>query len=273
MVPDLPDLDQQITLFEQRLAADPGGRAFLPLADLYRRDGRLADARRVLERGLEAHPDLVAARAALGRVLVELGDSDAARGALRRVLAADRDNLVALRLLAGDAGERGQWPEACELYERLLRLEPDDAAVRDGLLEARRAVDEPTPGAPPAADATPVVDRPAARPTSPSPMGGFETPTLAELYLRQGHLDKARDILERILAHDPDRQDALAIMERLADAPPAASLPAATSSASASASASPSAADDDRPASGRDADLDRFRTWLDGAGDPSSPAN
>jgi tetratricopeptide (TPR) repeat protein len=261
MVPDLPGLDQQIALFEQRLADDPGGRAFLPLADLYRRDGRLVDARRVLERGIEVHPDLVAARAALGRVLVELGESDAARAALRRVLAADRDNLVALRLLAGDAVERGQWPEACELYERLLRLEPEDAAVRDGLLEARRAMDEPSGEGVPAAMVAPV-GLPAERPLTPPSGGGFETPTLAELYLRQGHLDKARAILERILAHDPDRQDALAIMERLADTPPAAAP-----------SPSPGAADDDRPASGRDTDLDRFRTWLDGAGDPSSPAN
>ena len=298
MAPDLPGLVQQIAHFENRLAADPGSRVFLPLADLYRRAGRLDDARRILERGLDRHPAFVTARAALGLVLSQLGEASAAREQLAAVVARDPDNLLALRLLARLAGEAQRWTEACEHFERLLRLEPENREVRDGLRAARGRLDEAPAhraddGAA-ASDLGPMTPRSVAATASGN--AGFETPTLAELYLRQGHPGKARVIVERILAQDPGREDARQVLARIeagengedpGDGDGVAPSKATTGS---DAGESTAAVDDagesaaaTPPAPQRAAvppappirgdDLDRFRAWLDAASDPRGPAS
>ncbi len=265
MSSDVHRLAQQIVHFEARLADDPGSRVFLPLADLYRRVGRLADARRILEEGLQKHPRFVTARTALGLVLTEQSESAAARDILEQVLAVDGDNVLALRLLCRGAAESGSWERACELGERLLRLEPEDAGVREALREARRRLDTvavvPEPEV--AEDADAATTHQAAAKKDATITEGFETPTLADLYLSQGHPDKARVILERILALDPQRTDALEVMARLEAGPPApptapkptVSMPEITQG------------------TGRGDELERFRAWLDATTDDRDHAN
>lgn len=280
MTADLPGLVQQIAYFATRLEADPGSRVFLPLADLHRRAGKLDGARRILEIGLEEHPDFVTARAALGLVLSEMGEDAAARKALRAVLTVDQDNLLALRLLARDAGQSGDWAHACGLYERLLRLEPEDGSINEALLEARRERGQMTP--PPhqpemdaIIDPGPMTPPPVVRPQT---VGGFETPTLADLYLRQGHPGKARVILERILAEEPGRPDALKVMAKLDGAetalprkatPPTPSPPVQPESAAVPRRVTPA----DGAPLGRGEELDRFRDWLDAATDQRGSPN
>lgn len=280
MIADLPGLVQQIAHFEARLEFDPGSRVFLPLADLYRRAGKLDKALQILERGLREHAGFVTARAALGLVLTDLGEDAAARKELRAVLVVDQDNLIALRLLADAAGKSGDWAHACGLYERLLRLEPEDRAIGEALRDARRQREQkPPPPRQPEMDAIidpgPMTPPPVVRPPA---VGGFETPTLAELYLRQGHPGKARVILERILAEDPGRPDAMAVMTKLeaadAESPPKIAPPAPSPPERAESAAIPrrkSAADGASP--GRGEELDRFRDWLDAATDQRSTPN
>lgn len=279
MTADLPELVQQIAHFEDRLKADPGSRVFLALADLHRRVGNVAEARRILELGLEEHAGFVTARAALGLVLTELGEDAAARQALRAVLVEDQDNLLALRLMGRDAGKCGDWERACSLLERLLRLEPDDRSVRDALWEARRQWEQ-APPAPPEPKTETTIDP---GPMTPPPLvrqsavGGFETPTLAELYLRQGHPGKARVIIERILTEEPGRQDAQRVLAKLnakeAVVPPV-STPAPAQPERAESAAVPrrKSAADGAPV-GRGEELDRFRDWLDAATDQRGTPN
>ncbi|HOX26530.1 MAG TPA: tetratricopeptide repeat protein [Candidatus Krumholzibacteria bacterium] len=294
-----PDPAAQIAHFENRLQADPRSRAFLPLADLYRRTGQLDRARQVLERGLEIHPHLVIARAAFGQVLAELGEPAAATDALLAVVAQDPDNVLAIRLLAQCAAARDDWPAACECGERLLRLEPDDPGARETVREARRRLGTaaPAPDAPrpPSTPSAPSPARAAPSP-APDPAGGvrpesgrlrvgdgFETPTLADLYLRQGHPEKARAILERILAAEPDRADALEVMARLeARRPPLSIRPGAQPpggdgsekpvQAPPRTEPPPPPAEPTPAPGGRGQDLDRFRAWLDTAAEPRDTA-
>lgn len=121
----IPSLEEEIRdlhgLFGS--ARDPEGRAFVPLADAYRRAGDPSRALEVLESGLERHPDLAAAHLVSGLVCRDLADDGGAERAFRRVLELDSDNARALiglgRVLsaAGDAGE-GQ-----ALIERALALD------------------------------------------------------------------------------------------------------------------------------------------------------
>ncbi len=272
MTPDLPGLVQQIAHFESRLQADPTARVFVPLADLYRRTGRLSEARRILERGLHEHPRFITAWAALGLVLAEMGESGDARRALQTVIQADPENTLALRLLGRDAADRGDWELARDLGERLLRLEPEDGTVREALREARRRLDAVSraseiPAQEQTREAQPVHQTPAATVERPAEgLGlGFETATLAELYLRQGHSGKARAILQKILANNPDHAEALAVLAR---------TEATEQEPTARPVASPKAAAENATLIGKDEevgsqvlgsgdDLDRFRAWLD----------
>jgi len=285
MAPDLPGIVQQIAHFETRIAADPGSRVFLPLADLYRRVGKLEDARRILECGLQRHPGFVTARAALGLVLSEQGEDAPARRALGAVLAVDPDNLLALKLLGREAVASQEWRTACDHLERLLRLEPENREVRENLTRARGELERQESATAPAPG--PMTPRSVA---VESGSGGLETPTLAQLYLHQGHPEKARLILERILAADPERQDALEVLARVK-----AAENAETAEKTAEKTGETRArqdADGDRPATpdgaakppaparsqaagsaqDRSEDLDRFRAWLDATSEQRDPA-
>ncbi len=274
---ELPGLGQQIAHFEARLAADPGSRAYLPLADLFRRAGQLEQARQVLARGLAADPACVSARVLHGEVLAGLGRQAEARSELQGVLQRDPDNLVALRLLGEDAAARRDWSRAREFQERLLRLTPEAAEVRLALKETRRQLAAGADAAAPAGGRSAPADVPfvaerSDRTSRPAAVSGFETPTLADLYRRQGHHARAREILARILAVNPGRPDALEILARLED--DEAKAQGAPAGATAAAPAEPpgaaqSAATGLRAAANhRDEDLLRFRRWLDGSVEP-----
>ncbi len=292
MIDDLPDIAQQIAHFEARLRLDPESRVFLPLADLYRRSGELEHARDLLESGLGIHTRFLAARAALGLVQVQLGQTDAARASLDQVLAVDPDNDLALEVLLDEAAERGDWQGVRDLAVRLLRLRPEDPAVAEALQEARARLEGRPIGATTVvattADDGASTATPERGPAAAMDYRAFETPTLAELYLRQGHLGKARRIVERILAADPDHTDARELMARIEtddDASPEAGdeEDAAVEARNGSDSTAPSPADGEaarpeappganqrsastsRGAAGDARDLDRFRAWLDTA--------
>lgn len=287
MATDFPGLSQQIAHFEARILADPGSRVYLPLADLYRRAGKLSEARQVLVRGLSRDAACLSARVLLGVVLTDLGEHETARRELQAVLDRDPDNLLALRIMGDDAAAHADWARAAELMERLLRLLPDDPDVRNALrryrerrsaeVEGSIAQDEipavqeeplQRPGGQPAVQHAPAEEQPSGE-RLPASIG-VETPTLADLYRRQGHFEKARQIIDRILAIDPQRSDALAVLARLeqdlADPATRTDSPQVESPAALREDATPEVI---RPPSApeRGEDLLRFRRWIEGEAD------
>lgn len=136
-------LERQIEFYQRKYELSPHSRAFAPLADLYRKAGRLDEALEVLTAGLAEHPQYVSALVILGRCHLDAGRPPGAAEAFARVLGLDPDNLVALKQLAAMASEEGRDERALELLERVVVLDPtdEDSAAR---LEALR-------GGPPAA--------------------------------------------------------------------------------------------------------------------------
>lgn len=160
--------------------------AFLPLAEEYRRLGRLREAIEVLELGLKSNPGYTSGLVALGRCRLESGDSDTAATVLERVVAQDPEQLVASKLLIEAYLRTGRAREArsrLDIYSRLNTKDPEIARLRDRLAalatklepvveapeivapQARVAVSEP----PPVAEAEPVVHTPGAE--APPPVG------------------------------------------------------------------------------------------------------
>ncbi len=242
-----PSLEEEISELRARFWSerDPEGRAFVPLADAYRRAGELNEAVELLDEGLERHPGLTAGHLVAGRVHRARDDADAAREAFRRVLEMDPENPEALRSLAELAEEDGREADAREHWHRLALREPGGDArkhlrrlkeqhFRD-LLEGE---DEDEPGdvvpidelAPDEPDAAAEPEAPVEEPT-PEPAvaaAGEEelraspdegesaavyTRTMAELYARQGLWDRAEEVYERLLEADPSDEELQARLE------------------------------------------------------------
>ncbi len=122
----IPSIEQEIRDLHELLGSsrDPEGRAFVPLADAYRRSGDPARALELLRRGTERHPSLAAGHLVLAWTCRDLADDASAEAAFREVLALDGDNARALvglgRLLEG----RDDVGESERLIQRGLALDP-----------------------------------------------------------------------------------------------------------------------------------------------------
>ena len=167
---------ENLNQLRQRWERDPKSRAFLQLAEEYRRAGRLPDAVHVLQAGLKEHPTYLSAQVALGRCLMESGAPDAAAEILERAVARDPTQLVANKLLVEAYLAKGQAAKARErldLYklfnDRDAEIEPLEARIR-ACRACRRAAKDPLPR------------RSGASPRSPSlPAAPFELPAVPEL--------------------------------------------------------------------------------------------
>jgi len=198
-------LEQEIRELRERLGSedDPEGRAFAPLADALRRAGRYDEAAEVLEDGCSRHPDFPPGHLVTARLARERGAAAEAEGAFRHVLALDPGNAHALAELAGLLEEEGRPREAADLLHRLWWLDPRDE-VRERLRNVKRLwVEEEFP--PEAVD--PESESEEARVEGDEGDDDLVTRTVAELYARQGHLDRAIGVLERLLAAEPDDAD------------------------------------------------------------------
>ena len=250
MVSDPITRRRLMVLYEQRLAADPASRAFLPLAELYRGEGRSADARLLLEAGIARHPEFVSALVVLAQVLLDMGNETGAEEVLARVIARDPENIVALRLLAAAAENGENWRAAVGHLEQIVRFEPADCEAVARLQEARKRINGK--------------DLSAKAATLPSPdptggvagetFGGVVTLTLADLYIRQGYTDRARELLLRMAADEPDREDVRERLARLAEAGDPAGAPAGGPARR-------------RTSGERQGERQRFEAWLERASD------
>ena len=117
-------LDQEIRILRSLFWSDrdPDGRAFVPLADAYRRSGSFRQAVELLNEGIERHPDFASAHAVAARLYLEKGLVEEAEIAARKVVALDEDNVLGLELLAGALERRGVTEEAASVRSHLAAL-------------------------------------------------------------------------------------------------------------------------------------------------------
>jgi pentatricopeptide repeat protein len=279
-----------IDSLKDRIARDPFSRAFLQLAEEYRREGRFQEAIEVCLDGLQRHPTYHTARISLGRTYMEAADLDKAKQTFMEVLELQPENHLAGKLLAEIQKKMGDLNGAAATYRGILSYYPNDREVATLLQEAQRGGFSPAPtgasapnpsaaGRPPAQAAPPqrpIIERdaparpaqaragagvpagvhPLPRPATPlgrlsdpapdftpadlgvgptppshasagppavgrpswpafraeeesRPAGdALQTNTLAELYLRQGLVDKATEVYRSMLRVDPANEKA-----------------------------------------------------------------
>jgi tetratricopeptide (TPR) repeat protein len=160
--------DPTVEALKEKMARDPFSRAFLQLAEEYRRAGEYEEAIKVCLDGLQRHPTYHTARITLGRTYLECGNLEEARRTLGEVVAIAPENHLAAKLLAEVHRKLGDTAAAAETYRAILAHYPGDIEVKallQDLIDGAAAVKPPV--APPAArppTAPPAVTRPAVPP-------------------------------------------------------------------------------------------------------------
>jgi tetratricopeptide (TPR) repeat protein len=129
----------------------------------------------------------------LGRTLLEMDRLEESSAEFRAVLESEPQNLLAGRLLAGIYRNQGRWSEALETFRKLQSFYPDDAEVRAQVYQLERGPEEESVSQAP-------------RPLPVSAGDALATNTLAEIYYRQGLVERAVAVYENMLRADPDNQ-------------------------------------------------------------------
>lgn len=142
---------QRIRRWQEEVARDPGSPAFLHLAEVYRKEGRIGVALRMCVRGLERNPDHVEGHVLLGRLYRELGELEPACDELDIALRLDPEHRPARRAIGYLFLERRMWADAVRHLEIAAAYDRHDPRLASALALGRRQL---------AAETTPVVAAP-----------------------------------------------------------------------------------------------------------------
>lgn len=201
--PHSPELEA----LQHKYRSAPDSYVFAPLADAYRKSGRLDEAVDVCRTGTEKHPDYPSGHVVLGKCFFDLGRVEDAHASFRRVLALDANNLVALKYLGMIEAGRGGLDRAREHFGQILVLDPENREIR-GMLEDLQAKERPVRGS----DREVEDEKFEGETISIGDGDGgtsdeLATTTLADIYAAQGYKDKAAKIYSEVLRKQPENEE------------------------------------------------------------------
>jgi len=173
---------------------DPRSTIFVSLAETYRKIGLFNDAREIVVKGLEQHPDFGPAYVVLARIECQLENYDASCAGFERALTLDPDSLAALVGYARVKLLLHHDDEARDLLLHARSLSPADPVINKMLLGLAPApeVEE---------EIAPVIK---SAPSAPNNLTSLASTTLADLYLAQGLTEKALALYRQLLSRNPD---------------------------------------------------------------------
>ena len=135
--------DDAIQRYEKELAEDPQSRAFAPLAEAYRKAGRLDDAINTARVGLEVHSGYSAGLVVLGRALYEKGEIDSAAETLQTAVKENPENYLGQKFLGKVLMDKGETKGALSALESANFLSPEDEEVARLLDEVKSRATKP----------------------------------------------------------------------------------------------------------------------------------
>lgn len=184
MIRRLRNPESRIKVLEGRLQLYPSSAVFFPLASLLWEKGLADQAENLLKSGLATYPNYAAAGVLLGEILIAKEKHEQAARYITKALEIAPWNISGRRLLAECYRKEGD-EEATQVALRIVKmLEDDEVALQSVIIDSN-------------VDSAPVV-------VPEGKLDEVATPALAELYMAQGHLDKARDVYEHLLKSAPD---------------------------------------------------------------------
>jgi tetratricopeptide (TPR) repeat protein len=163
-------------------------RQFLSEMEAYLGRNELRAVLNLAQARLKKTPGDLEARIVICRVWLQQGRFDEARemlGEMEEILS----GFSRIYACMGDICLKKGMEDAAEVFFRKFRvLNPEVSPARDILQRLDEIGENPGQESAPAGDEVPI---------------DFQTVTLAELYIRQGHLGPAEEILEKIVGDDP----------------------------------------------------------------------
>jgi tetratricopeptide (TPR) repeat protein len=178
--------EQDIQRYSQMLEEDPKSRAFAPLAEAYRKTGKLDEAIETAERGLKHHPGYTGGLVVLGRSLYEKNELERATEILRQATRETPDNYMAQKFLGKVLFDKGEVSEAQKALDFANMLSPDDQEVINLLEEASKKAAKPKTLDFEDADAVPEVVVPPPPPPKPVTVDGVELEPLGDEFSELG---------------------------------------------------------------------------------------
>lgn len=206
------DLQMFAEKYEKVLADDPSSVAFIFLAQVLYKQGKVDKAVNVLINGLRYNKKSVTGRFLLGKIYYDRWMIEQARREFRTVVELAPDNLAAARTLVEIYVSEEAFGKAIEVLKTAKMYHPHDEAIaadiqgleeRLGRKEAKeagfRAAKERIQSS---------LDKKTDAELAAGAKGGGEiaTPTMAGLYINQGLFENACEVLEKILEREPGNQ-------------------------------------------------------------------
>jgi tetratricopeptide (TPR) repeat protein len=189
---------------------------FIQEAESLRLQGKYDEAIQTCKDGLKKMPDALLGRLLLGRCYLETGRIVEARKELERVAQVVEECLPVYKLLSKVYLEGKDVEKALEVLRKTLYFPPAEAGPPQKVtpleMEMLHRGSRPPFATPP----------PFQKPSQAPPQGPvteekkpieeeeipakppIPTDTLADIYIKQGHLDRALEVYQDILAKDPD---------------------------------------------------------------------
>ena len=177
MHPDLLN-NSRFLKYYQQWQGDPSSILFAPVAEFFLMYGMVDDALNVCREGLRRHPELVSGRIVMAKIHLRRENWDEAEAELRRALGIVPENRTAREMMERIDAKRVAEGEA-------LKVEAERSDGFDDFALDR--TDEQS----------------------------WQTITMADIFARQGHSDRARRIYQTILAQDPENEAARRGIESL----------------------------------------------------------
>ena len=194
----------RIGSYLQIVAKDPSSTAFVPLAEAYRQIGLLDDALEASRLGTERLPHFSPGFSTMGRILGQMGRLDESMSAYARAISIDRQSQAALVGLARLHLVRGDRDQARKILQQAREFHPEDDKISDMLT----ALDLPRPWADIKQAAQTQEQTSSQKTNVVEPGEPIATATLAEIYVKQGLLDKALEVYQGILHQNPGNESA-----------------------------------------------------------------
>lgn len=244
-----------IIKYEKILASHPKSQVFAPLAESYTQMGLYDKAMSVLKKGIRYNPSYTLGYISLAKCYEAQEEYQLAYSTLRPLVSQNRDNIKLQILFAKVSVKTQNFNEALDTYKYLHFLNPNDKNVLSKIEEIEELIKEDEPAEKQTnvkfdideisvededfesweqadfsnidADydhedddwstvSEPVEDLAEVKKVSDSDSdGAMFTHTLVDLYLSQGHKDKAIDILKKILILKPNNTQALEKIKEL----------------------------------------------------------
>lgn len=124
---DLAELERYLRIYQE----NPDSRVFAPLADLYRRLGRLDEAEKICREGIRRHPYYAGGRVALAHIQLDMAHFEEALEEINAVVTYYPDNLLARKILIRVLGALGDGEGASRELDALRHLAPMIASDPD----------------------------------------------------------------------------------------------------------------------------------------------